>query len=300
MSDLVLQVEDLVKEFPVKHLFRPNETVVAVDHVNFEVHRGSAVGLVGESGSGKSTTARCIIRLLDPTSGRVLFNGEDVASASGASLKQLRRKMQIVFQDPYSSLNPRMRVEDIISEGIRIHHLAKSDEQRRRRVLELLDLVGLEAAHSRRKPSSFSGGQLQRIGIARALAVDPDVLICDEPVSSLDVSIQAQILNLFRKLQLELNLTMLFIAHDLATVRHLCEYIVVMQDGKVVEQGPREQIYTAPRHPYTRDLMAAVPVPDPDLERERRRARKVLAAELAAELAAQQEAAAADQAASPV
>jgi oligopeptide transport system ATP-binding protein len=296
VSDLVLQVEDLVKEFPIRHLFRPNETIVAVNHISFEVHRGSAVGLVGESGSGKSTTARCIIRLLDPTSGRVLFNGKDVAHASGHTLKQLRRSMQIVFQDPFSSLNPRMRVENIISEGIRIHHLAKSDEQRRQRVLQLLDLVGLEAGHLRRKPSSFSGGQLQRIGIARALAVDPELLICDEPVSSLDVSIQAQILNLFRRLQLELNLTMLFIAHDLATVRHLCDYIVVMQDGRVVEQGPREQVYTAPSHAYTRDLMAAVPVPDPDLERERRRARKVLAAELAAEQAA----ATADKAASSV
>jgi ABC-type oligopeptide transport system ATPase subunit len=286
VSELVLQVEDLVKEFPIKHLFRPNETVAAVDHVSFEVHRGQAVGLVGESGSGKSTTARCIIRLLDPTSGRVLFNGQDVANASGPTLKQLRRSMQIVFQDPFSSLNPRLRVETIISEGIRIHHLVTSDEQRRRRVLELLDLVGLEPDHLRRKPASFSGGQLQRIGIARALAVDPELLICDEPVSSLDVSIQAQILNLFRKLQLELNLTMLFIAHDLATVRHLCDYIVVMQEGKVVEQGPRDRIYGSPQHPYTRDLMAAVPVPDPDLERERREARKVLAAELTAAQAA--------------
>jgi ABC-type oligopeptide transport system ATPase subunit len=294
VSELVLQVEDLVKEFPIRHMFRPSETVVAVNHVTFEVHRGSAVGLVGESGSGKSTTARCIIRLLDPTSGRVLFNGEDVAHVSGATLKQLRRRMQIVFQDPFSSLNPRMRVEGIISEGIRIHHLAATDRERRDRVVELLNLVGLEAAHLRRKPSSFSGGQLQRIGIARALAVNPQLLICDEPVSSLDVSIQAQILNLFRSLQIKLNLTMLFIAHDLATVRHLCDYIVVMQEGKVVEQGPREQIYAAPRHPYTRDLMAAVPVPDPDLERERRKARKVLAAELAAEQAA----ATADQAAS--
>jgi len=274
----VLRVEELVKEFFVHHLFRPKETIVAVDHVTFEVQRGSAVGLVGESGSGKSTTARCVLRLMDPTSGRVFFNGEEVTKIGGADLRALRRKMQIVFQDPYSSLNPRMRVEDIVSEGLRIHKLTKTDEERRERVIQLLEMVGLEKDHLRRKPSSFSGGQLQRIGIARALAVDPELLICDEPVSSLDVSIQAQILNLFRKLQQDLNLTMLFIAHDLATVRHLCDYIVVMQDGKVVEQGPREQVYESPCHPYTKDLMAAVPIPDPRVERDRRRLRRALAA----------------------
>ena len=277
MSVPVLRVEELVKEFTVHHLFRPKEIITAVDHVTFEVQRGSAVGLVGESGSGKSTTARCVLRLMDPTSGRVFFNGENVTGVSGSALRALRRKMQIVFQDPYSSLNPRMRVEDIVSEGIRIHKLAPSDEWRRDRVVQLLEMVGLEADHLRRKPSSFSGGQLQRIGIARALAVGPELLICDEPVSSLDVSIQAQILNLFRQLQRDLNLTMLFIAHDLATVRHLCDYIVVMQDGKVVEQGPREQVYEAPCHPYTRDLMAAVPIPDPRIERDRRRLRRSLA-----------------------
>jgi len=278
MSEPLLRVEHLVKEFPVRHLFRPDEMVRAVDDVTFEVQPGSAVGLVGESGSGKSTTAFCVMRLISPTSGRIVFRSEDVTNVSGPELKRLRRAMQIVFQDPYSSLNPRMQVEDIISEGLSIHKLVDSDEQRRARVVELLEMVGLEADHLRRKPSSFSGGQLQRIGIARALAVNPSLLICDEPVSSLDVSIQAQILNLFRELQQQLQVTMLFIAHDLATVRHLCDYIVVMHDGRVVEQGPREQVYGDPQDPYTKELMAAVPIPDPDLERERRQVRRRLAA----------------------
>jgi len=278
MSSVLLRVENLTKDFPVRYLFRRHEAVHAVDHVTFEVRRGSAVGLVGESGSGKSTTARCIMRLIEPTSGRILFDGEDVTSVEGPDKKRLRRSMQIVFQDPYSSLNPRMWVEDIVSEGLRIHKLVGSDEERRARVIELLELVGMERAHLRRKPSALSGGQLQRIGIARALAVDPKLLICDEPVSSLDVSIQAQILNLFRDLQQRLELTMLFIAHDLATVRHLCDYIVVMRDGRVVEQGSREQVYGDPQDPYTQELMAAVPVPDPELERERRQLRRRLAA----------------------
>jgi len=277
-GDALLRVDKLTKEFPVRYLFRRNESVRAVDEVTFEVPRGIAVGLVGESGSGKSTTARCIMRLIEPTSGRIFFDGEDVTEVEGADKKRLRRQMQIVFQDPYSSLNPRMWVEDIISEGLRIHKLAATEEQRHDKVAELLALVGMETAHMRRKPSALSGGQLQRIGIARALAVDPKLLVCDEPVSSLDVSIQAQILNLFRELQQSLKLTMLFIAHDLATVRHLCEYIVVMRDGRVVEQGSREQVYGDPQDPYTKELMAAVPVPDPALERERRDLRRRLAA----------------------
>jgi len=279
----VLQVENLVKEFPIRHLFKPTEMFRAVDDVSFRVSRGQAVGLVGESGSGKSTTARCIMRLIEPDSGRIYVEGKDVTDVNRRERKALRRKVQIVFQDPYSSLNPRMKIDNIISEGIRIHRLAPSEEWRRARLVELIELVGLEASHLRRLPSAFSGGQLQRIGIARALAVDPILLICDEPVSSLDVSIQAQILNLFRDLQQELQLTMLFIAHDLATVRHLCDYIVVMKDGRVVEQGSREQVFEDPRETYTKELLASVPVPDPDLERERRRQRQALAATLAEE-----------------
>ncbi len=240
------------------------------------MERGSVVGLVGESGSGKSTTARCVIRLTEPDSGRIYVQGEDVIDVKGAELKALRRKVQIVFQDPYASLNPRMKVEDIVSEGIRIHKLIKSPEERRARVAQLLELVGLERAHLGRRASAFSGGQRQRIGIARALAVDPILLICDEPVSSLDVSIQAQILNVFRDLQQQLHLTMLFIAHDLATVRHLCDYIVVMHDGRVVEQGSREQIFDDPQALYTKELLGSVPVPNPALERERRQRRRAV------------------------
>jgi ABC-type oligopeptide transport system ATPase subunit len=276
MTTPVLRVENLVKEFPIRHLFKSAEMFRAVDDVSFQVERGSVVGLVGESGSGKSTTARCIMRLIEPDSGGIYVQGENVIDMKGAELKALRRKVQIVFQDPYSSLNPRMKVEDIIGEGIRIHKLVESAEERRARVAQLLELVGLERAHLRRLPSAFSGGQRQRIGIARALAVDPILLICDEPVSSLDVSIQAQILNLFRDLQQELHLTMLFIAHDLAMVRHLCDYIVVMRDGSVVEQGSREQVFDDPQALYTKELLASVPVPDPDLERERRRQRRAL------------------------
>ena len=248
----------------------------AVDDVSFEVERGSVVGLVGESGSGKSTTARCIMRLIQPDSGRIYVQGEDVTDVKGAELKALRRKVQIVFQDPFSSLNARMKVEDIVGEGIRIHKLVASADERRARVAHLLELVGLERSHLRRLPSAFSGGQRQRIGIARALAVDPILLICDEPVSSLDVSIQAQILNLFRDLQQELHLTVLFIAHDLAMVRHLCDYVVVMHDGKVLEQGSREQVFDDPQALYTKELLASVPVADPDLERERRRQRRAV------------------------
>lgn len=278
MTAPVLRVENLIKEFPIRHLFKATEMFRSVDDVTFQVERGSVVGLVGESGSGKSTTARCIMRLIEADSGRIYLQGEDVTDVKGAELKALRRKVQIVFQDPYSSLNPSMKIEDIVSEGIRIHKLIDSAEQRRARVAQLLELVGLERSHLRRLPSAFSGGQLQRVGIARALAVDPILLICDEPVSSLDVSIQAQILNLFRDLQQKLHLTMLFIAHDLATVRHLCDFIVVMRDGRVVEQGSREQIFEDPQDLYTKELLASVPVPDPNLERERHRQRRALEA----------------------
>lgn len=278
MTKPVLEVQNLIKEFPIRHLFKPTEMFRAVDDVSLQVQAGSVVGLVGESGSGKSTTARCIVRLLEPDGGHIFVQGEDVTEVKGADAKALRRKVQIVFQDPYSSLNPRMKIENIVAEGIHIHKLADSAEECRERVAQLIEMVGLERAHLGRLPSAFSGGQLQRVGIARALAVDPILLICDEPVSSLDVSIQAQILNLFRDLQQDLHLTMLFIAHDLATVRHLCDYIAVMRDGRVVEQGSREQIFSDPQELYTKELLASVPVPDPDLERERRRQRRALLA----------------------
>jgi ABC-type oligopeptide transport system ATPase subunit len=274
MTAPLLEVEDLVKDFPGKGR---REVVRAVDHVSFSVAKGEVLGLVGESGSGKSTTARCIMRLIEPTSGRIVFDGNDLMRASRSRLKSLRRGMQMVFQDPYSSLDPRMRIEDVIAEGMIIHGTVRGAESRRARVAELLELVGLRQDHLRRRPSDFSGGERQRIGIARALAVDPQLLVCDEPVASLDVSIQAQILNLFKRLQRELGLTIIYIAHDLATVRHLCDRVAVMSDGAIQELGPREQIYGAPRSEYTRSLLEAMPVPDPEIERRKaaqRRARQ--------------------------
>jgi ABC-type oligopeptide transport system ATPase subunit len=267
----LLEVENLVKEFPGKHRA---ETIRAVDDVSFSVAKGEVLGLVGESGSGKSTTARCIMRLIEPTSGRVTFDGNDLMSASRTRLKSLRRGMQMVFQDPYSSLDPRMRIEDVIAEGMIVHGNVRGAAARRQRVSELLELVGLRPDHLGRRPSDFSGGERQRIGIARALAVDPQLLVCDEPVASLDVSIQAQILNLFKRLQRELGLTMVYIAHDLATVRHLCDRVAVMSNGAIQELGTREQIYGAPQSDYTRSLLEAMPVPDPEIERRKAAARR--------------------------
>ena len=276
MSDTVLEVEGLVKEFGSgRHATR------VLDDVGFTVERGETVGLVGESGSGKSTTARCVLRLIEPTSGRVTFEGEDVLGLRRRALKAYRARAQMVFQDPYSSLDPRMCVEDIISEGIRIHRPREKRSVLRDEVVELLDLVGLRPDHLPRRPAAFSGGERQRIGIARALAVQPSLLICDEPVASLDVSIQAQILNLFVDLKSRLGLTMVYIAHDLATVRHLCDRVVVMQGGRIKEIGTREDVYGAPRDPYTIALMQAVPEPDPVVARERSRERRQ-AAEAAA------------------
>jgi len=266
MSENLLEVKDLVKDYTVGR-GRRKEVHRAVDHVSFDVAEGEVLGLVGESGSGKSTTARCLLRLIEPTSGEVRFAGTNVLMDGGHAAKELRSQMQMVFQDPYSSLDPRMRVEDIIAEGMIIHGTYKSKSQRRDRVVELLDLVGLRADQLRRRPVQFSGGERQRIGIARALALNPRFLVCDEPVASLDVSIQAQILNLFKKLQQELSLTILYIAHDLATVRFLCDRVAVMHNGVIQEIGELKQIYEAPESVYTRELLAAVPVPDPRVER---------------------------------
>ncbi|WP_299450090.1 ABC transporter ATP-binding protein [uncultured Serinicoccus sp.] len=269
MTTPLLQVRGLVREFG-----HGPGLVRAVDDVSFDVMQGEALGLVGESGSGKSTTARCVLRLIEPTAGEVRLDGEDVLALGGPALRRLRSTAQLVFQDPYSSLNPRMTVADIIAEGIRIHRPRESSTTVKDEVVDLLELVGLRPDHLTRKPAAFSGGERQRIGIARALALKPKLLVCDEPVASLDVSIQAQILNLFADLRERLDLTLVYIAHDLSTVRHLCGRIAVMQDGKIREIGTREQIYEDPQHEYTRALMAAVPEPDPRSERAKLAARR--------------------------
>jgi oligopeptide/dipeptide ABC transporter ATP-binding protein len=262
-SNILLKVEGLTKHFPAR-----SGVVRAVEGVSFDIRRGTIVGLVGESGSGKTTAGRCTLRLIEPSAGRIVFDGVDLRTLSGREMRGYRRRMQIVFQDPYSSLNPRLRVEDIIGEAIDTHRLARG-AARRDRIATLLGQVGLEPASGRRFPHEFSGGQRQRIGIARALAVEPDFIVADEPVSALDVSVQAQVLNLIQDLQQALGLTMLFIAHDLSVVEYLCDDVVVMYLGRVMEQGPSRRIYAAPRHPYTRALLSAVPVPDPHAIRRR-------------------------------
>ncbi len=265
----LLEVRDLVKEFTRRHgLFQKPSVVRAVDEVSFTIDEGETFGLVGESGSGKTTTGRCILRLIEPTSGEVRFKGEDVLGFSRARMRQARRDMQIVFQDPYSSLNPRMRVGAIVEEPLIIHKTGPRP-QRRARVAELFELVGLDPSQLSRYPHQFSGGQRQRIGLARALALNPSLIIADEPVSALDVSVQAQVINLLMDLQGRLKLTYLFIAHDLRLVRHICSRVAVMYLGRVVEMGPTERLFAAPAHPYTRALLSAIPVPDPDAPRQR-------------------------------
>ena len=270
-AQALVRVEELCKEFPAGSdglLARRKLTVKAVDGVSLAIQPGETMGLVGESGSGKSTLGRLILRLIEPTSGKIFFDGRDLSALGRSELRLLRRQMQIVFQDPYSSLNPRMRVAAIVGEGIDIHKLARGREKQER-LVELLRMVGLEADALSRYPHEFSGGQRQRIGIARALAVNPRFLVLDEPVSALDVSIQAQIINLLQDLQEQLKLTYLFIAHDLRVVEHISRRVAIMYLGKIVELGGREEIYNNPRHPYTRALLSAVPVIDPAARRER-------------------------------
>lgn len=259
----LLTVKNLVKTFHSgRSLFGTRDRTVAVDGVSFEVAAGSSFGLAGESGSGKSTTARIVARLLDADEGSVMLNGVELLNRRGSDLRRARRQVQMVFQDPFASLNPRWKVGSLVAEGLRIHHRRSRSEQRER-VLELLEMCGLPASAAKRFPHEFSGGQRQRIGIARALAVEPEMLILDEPVSALDVSIQAQILTLLTQLQSDLGLTYLFIAHDLAIVERFCDHVAVMQNGVIVEQGEPSELYGNPQHEYTKTLLSAIPIPDP-------------------------------------
>jgi oligopeptide transport system ATP-binding protein len=271
MPQALLRVQNLKKYFPIRGgLFsREVARVHAVDDVSFDIQPGETLGLVGESGCGKSTTGRTILRLIEPTAGEVWFEDRNVTALDKRALRQIRKEMQIIFQDPYASLNPRMTVRSIIGEALVIHKLAKNRREREDRVVQLLETVGLSAEHLRRYPHEFSGGQRQRIGIARALAVSPKLIVCDEPVSALDVSIQAQIINLLEELQQKFGLTYLFIAHDLSVVEHISTRVAVMYLGKIVEVAPAKELYANPKHPYTEALLSAVPIPDPATRRKR-------------------------------
>jgi oligopeptide/dipeptide ABC transporter ATP-binding protein len=273
-AEPLLRVEGLSIRFPVGRAGfwgQDKLFVHAVDDVSFEIARGETLGLVGESGSGKTTTGRAVLRRVEPTAGRIFFKGEEITGATGEPLRRLRRSMQLVFQDPYASLNPRMRILDIVGEPLLVHGKVRSIEAASERVAELLELVGLPANAMQRYPHAFSGGQRQRIGIARALALEPEFIVADEPVSALDVSIRAQVVNLLQDLQERLGLTYLFIAHDLSVVRHISHRVAIMYAGKIVEIGDRHAIYEDPKHPYTRALLSAVPIPDPEVESRRQR-----------------------------
>lgn len=272
MSDAVLKVENLKVHFPVKGgLFTKKQVVKAVDGVSFEIYPRETFGLVGESGCGKSTTGRAIVKLYEPTSGTVYYHGEDVTKIKGSHLAEFRRNVQMIFQDPYASLNPRMTVGEIIREPMDIHHIFNTKEEREQRFRELLDIVGLKPDHIRRYPHEFSGGQRQRIGIARTLALNPQFIVCDEPISALDVSIQAQVINLLEHIQKEMGISYLFIAHDLSMVKHISDRIGVMYLGNLVEIGDSDDVYHRPLHPYTQALLSAVPIPDPRVAREKKR-----------------------------
>ena len=270
-TEVLLEVRDLVKKFPIHGgiLSREVGNVHAVSGVSLQIRKGETLGLVGESGCGKSTLGRCLLRLLQPTSGQVYFKGQNITEIGQGELRKLRRQIQIIFQDPYASLNPRMTVEDILSEPLEIHKLCRSKQEKRERIYKLLDLCGLRRESIVRYPHEFSGGQRQRICIARALAVEPQFIVCDEPVSALDVSIQTQIINLMQDLQKELGLTYLFIAHDLKVVEHISTRVAVMYLGKIVELADAEALYSDPKHPYTRALLSAIPIPDPNYKKDR-------------------------------
>jgi oligopeptide transport system ATP-binding protein len=267
LSKNLIEVEGLKKYFNVGK----GRVLKAVDNINFSIREGETLGMVGESGCGKTTAGRTVLRLYEPTAGSVRYNGTDIYKLSGSKMKAMRRDMQMIFQDPYASLNPRFTVSDIIGEALDIHGMAGSRQERKKRIEELLDMVGLNHDHATRYPHEFSGGQRQRIGIARSLAVNPKFIVCDEPISALDVSIQAQVVNLLKELQDRLGLTYLFIAHDLSMVKHISDRVAVMYLGKMVELAESEELYANPIHPYTKSLLSAIPVPDPDIEANKKR-----------------------------